>query len=235
VLSGANKNDNSKILNSLASDLKRPLVLIARQAELSKSRPGKKHLQSIQETAEKTLKLIDSYLLMSQSEYGQQLLPVESFGIGSVIYNVAEEIRPIAKKANIDIILNINDALVMANPGGLKAIIWCLSDMALAQTSAEQTSGVVEINTKKSINNIRISVLSKSMKIKNSDLDKAQKNIGKTHMALSSSSSDSGIRLAIASLLGESLGTSLRAVRDKRTQGIGFNLALSRQLQLGLR
>lgn len=235
MLRGANKNNNSEILNSLASDLKRPLVLIARQAELGKSSSSKQHFTSMQETAEETLKLIDSYLLMAQSEYGQQLLPTESFGIGSVIYNVAEEIRPMAKKANVDIVLDVRDALVMANPKGLKATIWCLSDMVLAQTSADQDNGVIEISTRKSTGDIKVSVLSRSMKVKNSDLDKAQKNLGKTHMTLSSSGSESGVRLAIASLLGESLGTTLRAVRGRQMQGIGFNLALSNQLQLGLR
>jgi K+-sensing histidine kinase KdpD len=232
VVSGVNKNDDPNIFNSLISDLKRPLVLIARQAELGKTDTDKQHIESIQETAEKTLKLIDSYLLMSQSEYGQQLLPVSSFAVGSVIYNVAEELRPIAKKANIDVVLNVNDAIVAANPEGLKAAIWCISDMVIASTLTEQYKGVVEINTKKSLDDIKVSVLSKSMKVKNSDLDRAQRNLGKTHMALSSSSSDSGVRLAIASLLGESLGTKLTVVKGKYSQGIGFNLALSRQLQL---
>jgi hypothetical protein len=77
-------------------------------------------------------------------------------------------------------------------------------------------------------------VLSKSLQIKNSDLEKARQNLGKSHMALSSSSSESGVRLAIASLLGESLGTRLMAVRAKSAQGIGFNLGLSSQLQLAV-
>ncbi len=235
MLNRANKNNNSEMLDSLVRELKRSLVLIARQAELNKFRPAEKNLPPIQETAEKTLKLIDSYLLMAQSEYGQQLLPVETFGIGSVIYSVAEEIRPMAEKDNIDIVLNVNDALVMANPKGLKTAIWCLSDMVLAQTSSEDSSGVMEINTKKSADNVKVSVLSKSMKVKNSDLQKARENLGKTHMALSSSSSESGVRLAIASLLGESLGTRLKAVKSNNTQGIGFDLSLSSQLQLGIK
>lgn len=235
MLRGVNKNDNFKILNSLASELKRPLILIARQAELNKARADKNHFQSIQETAEKTLKLIDSYLLMAQSEYGQQLLPVESFGVGSVIYSVAEEIRPIAKKADVDVVLNISDAPVMANREGLRSAIWCLTDIVLAQTSSERSSGVIEINARKSASGVKVSVLSKSMKVKNSELQKAQRNLGKIHMALSSSSSESGVRLAIASLLGESLGTSLHAVRSNHAQGIGFNLMLSSQLQLGIK
>lgn len=232
MLNSANKNNNFQALDSLVRELKRSLVLIARQAELDKVRPKEKNLQSIQQTAENTLKLIDSYLLMAQSEYGQQLLPVESFGVGSVIYSVAEEIRPAAKKDNIDIVLNVNDALVMANPKGLEAAIWCLSDMVLAQTLSKKNNHVIEINTKRSAKDVKISVLSRSMNVKNSDLQKARKNLGKIHMALSSSSSESGVRLAIASLLGESLGTRLKAVRSNTAQGIGFDLALSKQLQL---
>ncbi|MEX2014674.1 MAG: hypothetical protein WD885_01955 [Candidatus Saccharimonadales bacterium] len=234
MLNSANKNNNSETLDSLVRELKRSLVLIARQAELNKSHLEEKSLESIQENAEKTLRLIDSYLLMAQSEYGQRLLPVEPLSVGSVIYSVAEEIRPVARKADIDIVLNINDALVMANPKGLRAAVLCLSDMVLTQTSIERDGRVVEINTKRSSGDIKISVLSQSMKVKNSDLRKALEGLGRTHMAFSSSSSESGVRLAIASLLGESLGTRLKAVRSNNTQGIGFNLALSRQLQLGI-
>ena len=234
VLKGANKNDNYKLLNSLASELKRPLILIARQAEFYKSQPETKHLQTIQKTAEDTLRLIDSYLLTAQSEYGQQVLPVKSFGVGSVIANVAEDIRPVAAASNIKLVTDINDALVIANPAGLKAAIWCLSSMAIAGVSSQGNGGEIEINTKKSANDLKISILSKSMNIKKSDLKKIHNNTGDSHMGMSSFSSETGIRLAIADMLGESLGTQLKAIKIKNKRGIGFNLALSSQLRLNI-
>ena len=233
MLEGSNKNNNSKVLDSLISELRRPLTLIARQAELHKSQPEDNHLRSIQKTAEETLKLIDSYLLTAQSEYGQQLLPVESFAAGSVIYDVAEEIRPAAKKANIEVVTDVNDALVLANRGGLEATIWCLSNLVLAGISSPQ-AGALEITSKKSANFLKISVLNRSVNIKNSDFHKVRSNLGKRHMALSSSSSETGVRLAIADMLGESLGTKLRAIKVGDKRGIGFDLALSSQLRLGL-
>ncbi len=234
MLNRANKNYNSDVLDSLARELKRPLVLMSKQAELNQSAPDKKHMELIRRTAEKALRLIDSYLLTAQSEYGQQLLPVESFGIGSVIYNVAEEIRPMAKQANIDVVLNVKDALVEANKEGVRAAIWCLSEMVLEHASSEPEKTAIEINARKSTDSVRISVLSKTIKVKNSDIKKAQRNLGGTHMALSSASSESGVRLAVAGLLGESLGTSLKAVREDNKQGLGFDLSLSSQLQLGI-
>lgn len=227
-----NKNRDQYILKSLISDIKRPLILITRQAELAQSRPDKQRLSSIEETAQKTLKLIDSYLLASQSEYGQQTLPVKSFGLGSVIYGVAEEIRPLARRANVEVVLEVNDALVSASPEGLKTVIWCLSDMVLTQTIAGQNNGTLEISAKKSVSGVHVSIHSASLKIKNSDIDKARHQLGNSHMALSSASSDSGIRLAIASLLSESMGINLKASRAKNSGGIGFDIALSRQLQL---
>lgn len=227
-----NKNKDQYILRSLIDDIKRPLVLITRQVELEQTRPNKENLISIQETAQRTLKLLDSYLLASQSEYGQQVLPIKSFGLGSIIHSVAEEMRPLAKKSNVEIVLDVNDALVSANPEGLKTVIWCLSDMALTQTVAGQNKGTMQIAAKRFSNNIHVSVLSNSFKIKNSDIYKAKNRLGNSHMALSSISSDSGIRLAIASLLSESMGLKLKASRAKNSTGIGFNISLSRQLQL---
>lgn len=232
MLSAANKNDHANVFDALIRDLKQPLVLIARQAELDSAGENRQRLKSMQKNAEKALRLIDTYLLVSQGEYGQQTLPLSSFGVGSVIYDIAEEMRPLARESNIELTLDIEDALVHTNPQSLRSTVWCLSDLVVSQTMAGQTAGVVEIKTKRYEDNIRISVLSKAMKIKNSDIEKAHRNIGKSRIPLNSAGSDSGIRLAIADLIGESMGTKLVAVKSKGAQGIGFELALGRQLQL---
>jgi len=234
VQASANKKDFSQIFHSMLRDLKRPLVVMAREAELEKSSPITDTLDSIQHTAEQTLKLVDSYLLMARSEYGQTALPLESVSIGAVIYDVAQQIKPAAKKACVDIACDVSDGNVMANPEGLQAMIWCLSDMVVAQASTHTGSigSSITINSRENAQFIRVSVLSKTMEVKNSDIDRARRNQGRAHQALSLASPDSGIRLAVADMLSSALGTNLTAVRSNNMQGIGFNLLKSRQLAL---
>lgn len=208
---------------------------MARKAELEQSNGVKSStLDLIQETAEHTLRLVDSYLLMAQSEYGQSTLLFESVGVGSIIYDVAQDLQHAAKKANIEINYDTNDAAVMTNREGLKAAIWCLGDMAISQITqqTDQVGGLVSINVKKFTDNIRVVVLSSEMEVKNSDLKRARDNQGRAHQAFSSSSPDSGIRLAVADTLTEALGTNLTAIKNKNMHGIGFALKKSQQLQL---
>lgn len=206
---------------------------MARQAELEKSKSSSNALSSIQQTAEKTLKLIDSYLLISLNEYGQTSLPLESVGIGSIIYDVAQDMRGYARNQDVDIEYTVNDANVMANVEGLKAAIWCLSDMAINQSSLSDNSrGRISITTKKTNEKIKVSVLSNNMEVKNSDLHRARKQFGSSHHAFSSSSPDSGVRLALADMLSSALGSQLSAAKSNHMQGLSFDLLRSQQLQL---
>lgn len=227
----SNKNENSKVFHSLVNDLKRPLVLLAREAELAEITKQKSSFKSIKNTAEHTLKLIDSYLLLAKSEYGQLVLPLESVGVGAVIYDVMQDIEYLAKRANVEVNCQINGGNVMANRSGLKATIFCLSDMALS-AAQEGKRGKLLISTKQVDKNIRISILSDSMEVKNSDIKRASKHQGKAHRAFNNVSSDSGVRLALAEALSSALGSHLTAAKSKNLQGIGFDLLKSQQLSL---
>lgn len=221
-----------QLLSSLVNELKSPLILIARQAESEKSSAHKTEFESIQKAAEKSLQLIDSYLLMAQSEYGQRALRLEPVGVGSVIYEVAKELAPYAKSREVDFTVDVKDSHVMANRQGLKAVIMCLSELFIEQNSDEKyKKRKVRIETRREHKNVAVSVLSSELEITNKDLELARRMQGNSHLA-NGKMPDSGIRLAIAEVLTNSLGSHLQVRQINGLRGLNFELAGSKQLQL---
>ncbi|HEX5797032.1 MAG TPA: hypothetical protein VFX86_01430 [Candidatus Saccharimonadales bacterium] len=222
-----------QLLRALARELKNPLILIARRSELEKNASnGPQAYETLQQTAENALQLIDSYMLMAQSEYGQRSLPLETVGIGSVVYEVVRDLTPHTKVREIDFATEVKAGDVMANREGLKAIIWCLCELMVAQNGdGGQIKKKVRIKTMKQDRKVSISVLSSDMDITNSDIDAARRIQGMSHLA-GGKLSDSGIRLAIADVLTSSLGSRLKVRKINGLKGLCFELAGSRQLQL---
>ncbi|HET7673840.1 MAG TPA: hypothetical protein VFK11_05010 [Candidatus Saccharimonadales bacterium] len=223
-----------QLLNSLVRELKSPLILIARHAELEKA--GSKDASafaSIQGVAEKTLQLIDSYLLMARAEYGQKTFPMETVGVGSVIHEVEEDLSAYARDHQIDFAADVKDGNVMANRDGLRAVVWCLVELVMAQNDDKEKGARkrVVIRTRREKQKVSISVLGNRISISNKDIDIARSQQGMSHLA-GGKIADSGIRLAIADVLASSLGSNLQVKRINGLKGLSFDLALSSQLQL---
>ncbi len=227
-----NLPSEEKLLSALAKELKNPLLLIARQAELEKTGDAAGALQSIQKTAENTLQLVDNYLLAARSEYGQHRLPLETVGVGSVIYEVANDIAPYAKAGKIDFGMEVKDGEVMANRKGLKAAIRCLSELVIAQqTKGKDGRQKVRIRAEREKEIISVSVLGSTLEITNKDIELARQLQGNAHLA-GGKLFDSGVRLAIADILAGSLGASLQVRQIDGLKGLNFELARSTQLSL---
>lgn len=222
---------SDQLLNSLARELKNPLILIARQAELGQNTGDDSNLTAIRETAENTLRLIDSYLLMARSEYGQRSLPMESMAVGSIIYDVAKDLAPYAKSHGIGFSTDVKDGSVMANREGLRAVIGCLAELAMAQNTAGASKKEVLIRTKRKEDRLHVSILGNSMDINGRELEMARRMQGVSQLA-SGKLSDSGIRLAISDILAGALGSELKVRQAGRFKGLGFSLMISKQLQL---
>lgn len=225
----------SQLLGSLAHELKNPLTLIARKAELEALSTSDSNFRELQHTAEQTLMLIDSYLLMARSEYGQVKLPIETVGIGSVIYEVLQEFSPIAEKKKILISANIHDESVMSHKSGLKSAIWCLvrlsSDFLPSEKSINRSEILIKTRTSKN-DIVDIAVLSSDFNIDKKDIQKARAMQGNSRMALSLKNEGSGIQLAIADILANSLGDGLSITSHKGMRGLTVRLRKSHQLQL---
>lgn len=224
-----------QLLRSLARELKNPLTLIARQAELEFMHSEEKSFDSIRQAAEQSLKLVDSYLIMAQSEYGQIQLPLENLGVGSIIYDVVQELNPYAKKHKIILESSIQDSLILTNNLGLRTTLWCLIKHVLDNSSLDEdkmSARRVLVKAKKQDkDNISVSILG-DMNITKGDLALARKMQGRSHLALSVHSQNSGVQIAIADILASSIGGGISATKNGGLKGIMLNLPKSQQLQL---
>lgn len=222
---------SNQLLGSLAQELKTPLTLIARHAELEGLNTENKSFYALQDTAEQAMKLIDGYLLMAQSEYGQASLPLQTIGVGSVIYDVIEEFRPYAKENKFIISSEINDDIVMTHPEGLRTALWCMVRLAADHSSNGSRSEIFIKAGRAKDKSIAVSVLS-GFEVTKRDIDLARELQGKSHLSASMTSHSSGIQLAIADILTSSIGASLKPAKGRGLTGLSMKLLKSQQLQL---
>lgn len=224
---------NRQLLGSLARELKNPLILIARQAELEALNTSDATFDSIRNTAEQTLKLIDGYLLLAQSEYGQMALPLETIGVGSVIYDTIEEFRPMAASQQIRLVSDVRDQIVTTNPQGLKTALWCLLNVALESVVGEEKTSRQITVTSRNLrqDNVAVSVLG-NLEVSQSEMSLARQLQGNSHLAMGLHSKSSGVHLAIADLFASSDGDGLHVASRGNSRGLSFRLNKSQQLSL---
>ncbi len=224
-----------RILRGLARELKQPLTYIARRAELGSQAPANQEaLGVIEDIAEEALRLIDSYLLSAQSEYGQQQLPLEPIGLGSVMYDVAHSLAQVAQKRDCTIEVALgHTGPVMAHGRSLRAALECLASQILSCDPAEPVRRVMRLSTYRHRTGDYVAgIFDASINWHHADLARARGLQGTSHMALARRSSGSGVQLAIAESLARSVGARLDVVRHHGVSGFGVRLIKSEQLQL---
>jgi hypothetical protein len=207
-------------VRALAHELKYPLVEIARHAELIADKQAAGEIQS---TAEQTLRLIDSYLLCAQAEYGQ--LALEPVTAGSALYDVSMRLR------NIEMPIVIDDrahAPVMTHSGALTA---CLE---LCARTLVSSVGVTSVRLK-SFNDrsgrIGIGVLVDA-NIQQDDFTQAIMRAGKSHMPLARVASRGQVSLTVADTLSKAIGSSLQVKKLGKLHGFITYLPKSEQMAL---
>lgn len=224
-----------QMLGSLARELKHPLTYIARHAELSAMENGQQPaFAAVSQSAASALMLIDSYLLSARSEYGQLQLPMEPVGLGGVLYDVAQALQQTAQERNCTIeVIASHAGPVMAHEEGLRAALTCLASQLMLCDPEEPVLRIIRLSAyRQHARDPVAAVFDPAISFSQKDLAAARRLQGVSHMAFGGSSSGSGIHLAIAESLAQSIGARLSVVRRQNTSGFGLRLIKSEQLQL---
>lgn len=226
-----------QMLRGLVRELTEPLLYIARQAEFSATQTTEQVeiLQSIERAATSALRLIDSYLLSAQHEYGQKQLPLQAVGTGAVLYDVAHELSLNAKQWNYVIEVDNRYAKpIMTDASVLKTSLACLG-MLLMSGNIARESKVHHLRLaayKHGAGQCVIGALDADTTLVKRDLEQARKLQGGSHMALAKLGSGSGIQFALADSLANALNTELCLLRRRKLTGFGLVVSKSDQLQL---
>lgn len=210
-------------LRGLAFELKNPLVNIARQAELA----DEGGFAAIQQTAEQTLMLLDSYLLNAQSEYGQVMLDLEPANIGSVLYDVSVKLRSQAKRNNIELLLDDRTTeQVMTHKKALSSVLSVFGSSLMQITENRQ---LVLRGYKTRAGLLGVGMFAKA-KLSQADIDKALELQGRAHMPFASASSTAHVSMAIAGGLCRAVGGRMKVKHMGGMSGLATELPPSGQL-----
>ncbi len=125
--SGVAALEAAQLLKSVAEQLKLPLTIIARQAELGETlgELPSSGLAAMQLQAQMALGLVDSYLLGLELSTSQQQLDLAPVSVSALLVETAHELHGLAKQYDTDIELSIAGRYepVMAHAAGLKAAL----------------------------------------------------------------------------------------------------------------
>ena len=224
-----------QMLRGLARELTQPLLYIARQAEFSADQVGSggNSFQAIERAADGALRLIDSYLLSAQSEYGQRQLPLQTVGVGSILYDVAHELRAVAQQAGYVIEVETGYGKpIMTDVTALRASLTCLGTLLMPSHTDSKARRLKLVAYKRDASGCVAGIFGSDISLNRQDLKRARRLQGSSHMALGSVSSGSGVHFALADSLAKAVGAELCFARRRGLAGLGLILPKSAQLQL---
>lgn len=206
---------------ALMRELKLSLYTMARTAELGS--PGS--LATLQAQAEQSMRLIDSYILSAQSEYGQQKLNLEPVAVGSVMHDAAHSMRVSSRTVEIQAKAHVP---VMTHREALHGLL-SSAGQVVADSSENQLIFRSFITRS---GDVGVGVFAEGVDITSEDLRSSLQMSGRAHMPLARHSARSGVMLVIADSLARALGGSLEVKRMGRLRGLATVLPKSDQLAL---
>lgn len=212
---------------SLAEQVKLPLVQIRHAAETGQT-------DIIDTTAQAALRLIDGYLLSVRLQQQGQL-QLEPVSVSSLLYDVADELRPFAKLHNCEIELAVAGRYepVMAEKQVLKAALLALGYGFIGATSVEgKQRPVIHLAVRRRGGGMTTGVYSAGDGIHANLLKQARRLAGRAHQTLPGFTSESGAGVLIADRLLAQQGTAMHVSRMYGLQGLATTLSPSRQLSL---
>ena len=226
------------LFRSITEQLKTPLLYIARQAELSKNEEtvSPSVFADMQSYADMAVKLVDSYLLGLDVAKQQTLLEIEPVPLSAVLYDVAQELAPLARQRNTSIELHLQGKYgqVMANRHGMIAALYSLGAVLSEVTaSPRKIPAVLRIAAHRTPHGIVSGIYIDGVKSFGASIRRATtlhgNNARSSFTALNASASAS---VFIADSIFSAMETRLRVSNFRGNAGLAVTLQPSTQLQL---
>ncbi|HUC89593.1 MAG TPA: hypothetical protein VMR45_02225 [Patescibacteria group bacterium] len=226
------------LLASVAEQLKVPLTVIARHAELTQltGRVDQSDMTNFRVQAESALQLVDSYLLGLQLMRDQAQLELEPVSVSSVLVDTAHSLGRYARQHHVEIELDIAGKYrpVMANAKGLRAALLSLGYGMVEAQAAHQNPSLrkLVLATHRTPGGIIAGIYSTA----NYDLNaeqwrKALQLCGSAPQPFGQLGAGSSAGIFVADAIFRSMTTCLRVGRYAHQQGLAATLHPSQQLQ----
>lgn len=220
-------DDNYRLLAALAEELKLPLLQIARSSELDKN-------ETIQQTSEMALKLIDSYVLGIQTT-DQTTLQLEPVTLASILYDTAEVLRPLARQNGYEIIIDVGGKIgpVMGDRRVLQHAFTVLGyELMNANSDGENTKPVLTLATHRSKSSVVAGIFTDNPHLTTDAFRRARALVGSARQTFPSGTAANGAGIFIADTLLRNLSSSFKIARHNKQVGLAATLLPSQQLSI---
>lgn len=228
---------SEQLFLTLAEQMKLPLLQIVRQAELGVllGTDGTQ-LGQIRVSANVALKLIDGYLLSMRLAAEQSALTArEAVSVSSVLYDVAEQLHPIAKLYGVDLELSLGGRYgpVMSNRQGLQS---ALVSLGYALIEALPASNAPQLRLELAAHRCRYGIVAGLYadvdRLTAEALRQGRRLQGQTRQPLPAVSHSGGAGVFVADAILRAIGAHLKVSHHHRRSGLGTILQPNYQLQL---
>jgi len=228
----------SDLLFAVAEQLKVPLTVIARQAELGEMtrQEDAGHLQIVRTQADAAMQLVDSYLLGLELLRSQTALELEPVSISSTLVDTAHALTRFAKQYNVDIAVDVGGRYepVMAHARGLRAALLSLG-FGLVEAQATPTSGRrtprLTLAVHRTPHGIIAGVYGTNDSLHADVWQRALRLCGRAAQPFTGLSVGSGAGLFVADTILKSMESSLKAGTWHRDRGLAAAFQSSQQLR----
>jgi K+-sensing histidine kinase KdpD len=224
---------DTTLLRSIAEQLKTPLAIIARQAELGQL-TGDMQLvdaNSIHTQATTALALVESYLLGLQLMYEQTDLLLEPVSISSTLVDVAHELDAFAKQYDVGLELRIGGKYqpVMAHGRGLRSALLSLGYALLEGYPLRHQKLTLAVH--RTPHGIVTGLYGDYEQLSSKQWRRALEVQGQARQPFQALSSGSGAGIFVAQTILRAMTTKLRVGKHLNQHGLATTLQPSQQLQ----
>ncbi len=225
------------LLLSVAEQLKVPLTVIARQAELGQlDQATSLDVTHVHTQATAALQLVDSYLLGLELVKSQTQLELEPVSIASTLADTAHHLEQFARQYGVELELHIAGKYepVMAHGRGLRAALlslgFALSEMVGAAEASRRR--VITLAVHRTPQGIVTGMYSgQASGLTAANWRRARSLAGRANQPFAVANSGAGAGFFVADAILCSMQTALRVGRLNRQSGLAASFRPSQQLQ----
>lgn len=225
------------LLLSVAQQLKEPLTVIARQAELGQL-TGQTQLvdaHTIRTQATAALSLVESYLLGLELMREQTELQLEPVSVSSLFADVAHDLDRFAKHYGVELELAMGGkyAPVMSHPKGLKAAMLSIGFTLIEAQAAqpERRPKRLALAVHHTPHGIVAGMYGEYQSVNANTWRTALELCGRARQPFTAAAGAGGAGLFVADAILRSMHSHLRVGRYQHQSGLAATLQASQQLQ----
>lgn len=229
-------SSQNKLFFALAEQLKVPLLQISRSAELAQSQSTNNQLDIIENIADTTLQLVDSYLLSIRLHNAGDDLALVPVSLSAMLHDAAHKMEKISSAGICDIELHIAGKYgpIMAHPSGLTAALYNLGQAFIdVQSQREHTKRpVIKLAAHRTRNGISAGLFSDIEGLNSDMFSRSKRMYGSSRQPLAQLSAHNGAGIFIADSLLETMSGGLRVAHHQKLTGLAATFSPSQQMAL---